>query len=188
LRSAHTRRVDRIAPPTWARHFSDLNSTLKVTQIEEARVLARQFAIGFGAAIVFPLLIYYGVSTVSHAPKRSDYNPPAAAYVANMTAEERAAWQDKFKSAAAAYNDAERIFSFRLMCVSAPLGYAAILLGAWRLSSGLGAGLMFGGIFAVTDAYWWHWDFIEDWVRFVSLLIAMAVLIFVSYRLLPSRR
>jgi hypothetical protein len=148
-------------------------------------VLARQLAIGFGVALVFPLLIYYGVSTFSHPPKWSVYQT-AAVYTGNMTPEERTAQQEKVKSEAAAYTEAERIFSLRLLCVSAPLGYAAILLGAWRQNSALGAGLMFGGIVAVTDGYWWHWEFVEDWLRFMSLLIAMAVLIFVSNRLLPS--
>jgi hypothetical protein len=47
-------------------------------------------------------------------------------------------------------------------------------------------GLMFGGIFAVGTAYWWHWIFLADWLRFISLLIAMAVLVFVGYRHVPS--
>jgi hypothetical protein len=44
---------------------------------------------------------------------------------------------------------------------------------------------MFGGIFSVGTGYWWHWNFVEDWLRFVSLLVAMAVLIFVAYRQFP---
>lgn len=147
-------------------------------------MLARQIAVGFGVAIVLPLLIYYGVSSFSHAPKRADYFAPPV-YNGNMTPEQRSAQQEKLWSETEAFNEAQRVFSLRLLCVSAPLGYAAILLGAWRPGYGLGAGLMFGGILAVTDAYWWHWEFIEDWLRFVSLLIAMAVLMFAGYRLLP---
>lgn len=46
--------------------------------------------------------------------------------------------------------------------------------------------MIFGGIFAVTTGYWFHWGFVEDWIRFLSLLIAMAVLVLIScWRLRP---
>ena len=54
------------------------------------------------------------------------------------------------------------------------------------MGSGLGTGFMFGGIFAATTGYWFHWSYLEDWVRFVSLLAAMAVLVFVAYRQFSS--
>jgi hypothetical protein len=41
--------------------------------------------------------------------------------------------------------------------------------------------LIFGGIFTVTIGYWFHWGFVEDWLRFASLLVAMAVLVLISY-------
>jgi len=144
-------------------------------------MLARQIAVGFGVAIVFPLLIYYGVSTFSHAPKWADFHPPYDA-TATMTTDQRNTAQ---KALNAAYEEAQRAFSLRLLFVAAPLGYAAILLGSSRVSSGLGSGLIFGGIFAVSSGYWWHWSYVDDWLRFVSLLLAMAVLVFVSFRQLP---
>ncbi len=155
------------------------------TTIQEGQALARQLAIGFGVALVPPLLIYYGVSTFSHAPKRSGFYTQAA-HDPKMTSEEIAARQEQTKAETASYNAAERVFSLRLLCISAPIGYAAILFGAWRQASGLGVGLMFGGIFAVINGYWWHWGFVEDWLRFMSLLIALAILILTSYRLIPS--
>jgi hypothetical protein len=103
-----------------------------------------------------------------------------------MSAEERTTLQNRQKADNIAYEAAERKFSLRLLWVAAPLGYAAILLGSGRVASGLGAGLMFGGIFAAGTGYWWYWNFVEDWLRFISLLIAMAVLVFVAYRQLPS--
>jgi hypothetical protein len=148
-------------------------------------MLARQIAVGFRVAVIFPLLIYYGVSTLSPAPKWNDFQAPAT-YTTNMSAEERIALQDKQKADNLAYAAAERTFSLRLLCVAVPLGYAAILFGSGRAASGLRVGLMFGGIFAVSTGYWSHWSFIADWLRFVSLLIAMAVLVFVGYRHVPS--
>jgi len=38
-------------------------------------MLARQIAIGFGIAVIFPLLVYYGVATFYPPPNRADYLP-----------------------------------------------------------------------------------------------------------------
>lgn len=148
-------------------------------------MLARQIAIGFGVALVFPLLVYYGVSTFSPAPKWSNFHEQVV-YAPNPTRDELTARQEKQKAETAAWTEANRVFSLRLLCVAAPLGYLAILLGSLRVGSGLGTGFMFGGIFAATTGYWFHWFYLEDWVRFVSLLIAMAVFVFVAYRQFSS--
>jgi hypothetical protein len=150
-------------------------------------MLAREIAIGFGIALIFPLLIYYGVSTFSHPPKWRDFHQTVS-YEPNATPEQRAALREKQKAENAAYEEAARVFSLRLLCVSAPLGYIAIILGSLGPPSGLRTGLVFGGIFAVINGYWSHWSYVEDWLRFVSLLLAMAILLFVAYRQLPSLR
>ena len=36
-------------------------------------MLAKKFALGFGIAIIFPMMIHYGVSTFSPEPKWKDY-------------------------------------------------------------------------------------------------------------------
>jgi len=148
-------------------------------------MLARQIAIGFGVAIVFPLLVYYGVSTFSPAPKWNDFHEQVV-YAPNPTRDELIARQEKQKAETAAWTEANRVFSLRLLCLAAPLGYLAILLGSLRVGSGLATGFMFGGIFAATTGYWFHWSYLDDWVRFISLLIAMAVLVFVAYRQLSG--
>ena len=148
-------------------------------------MLARQIAIGFGIAVVFPLLVYYGVSTFSPAPKWSNFHEQVT-YIPNQTREEIIARQEKQKAEDAAYTEANRVFSLRLLCVAAPVGYLAIILGSLRAASGLGSGSMFGGIFAVTIGYWFHWSYVEDWIRFVSLFVALAVLVVVAYRQFPS--
>lgn len=148
-------------------------------------MLARQIAIGFGVAIVFPLLVYYGVSTFSPEPKWNDFHEQVV-YAPNPTRDDVSARQEKQKAETAAWTEANRVFSLRLLCVAAPLGYLAILLGSLRVGSGLGTGFMFGGIFAATIGYWFHWFYLEDWARFVPLLIAMAVLVFVAYRQFPG--
>ena len=143
-------------------------------------MIVRQLAIGFGVAIVFPLLVYYGVSTFSPPPKWPDYYRPSVA-PPNASREELAAGEQKLNAATDAFAEANRVFSFRLLCVAAPLGYLAMIFGAMRPSAGLHDGLIFGGIITVTTGYGFHWSYVEDWLRFLSLLVAMAVLVLISY-------
>jgi hypothetical protein len=149
-------------------------------------MLARQIAIGFGIAIVFPLLIYYGVTTFSPAPKLADFYT-APPFNANATPQERQEHNEKSQAGMKAYNEAAKAFAARLLYVSAPLGYAAILFGAFTSIAAVGTGLIFGGLFSVAIGYWEYWAHLENWLRFVSLLVALAVLLFIGYRKLPRR-
>jgi len=151
-------------------------------------MLARQIAIGFGVALVLPLLIFYGVSTFAHRPLWNEFHKATAVYNPKATLEERAAIAEKQKAENAAYFKATQVFSLRLLLVSAPLGYLAIFIGAFGTPSGLRTGLIFGGIFSVTNGYWWCWSFVQDWLHFIALLLALAMLAFVAYKQLPSAR
>jgi uncharacterized membrane protein YphA (DoxX/SURF4 family) len=138
-------------------------------------MLARQIAIGFGIAVIFPLLVYYGVSTIHPSPERPAYvsanslppNPEA-----QRQNQER---QEKFNA------DAKE-FARVLVVVSTPLGVAAILIGAYLAFQAIGTGLIFGGILTVAWGYWSYWSYLDNWIRFVSLLAGFAVLIFVGVR------
>ncbi len=148
-------------------------------------MIGRQIAIGFGLAIIFPLLIFYGVSMFSPPPKAQDY-ALVVPFNANATAEERQANTEKQKAAQRALNDAKSQFASRLFFVSAPLGFIAILIGGLTAVSAVGTGLIFGGIFAVTNGYWNYWEYIADWERFLSLLIAAGILMLIAYRRVPT--
>jgi hypothetical protein len=61
------------------------------------------------------------------------------------------------------------------------LGIAAILIGAYLPLYAIGTGLIFGGIFSVGAGYLGYWSYLDDWVRFVSLLAGFVILLFVGY-------
>jgi hypothetical protein len=144
-------------------------------------MLARQIAIGFGIAIIFPLLVYYGVSTFYPGPKvqsliATTMLPPTA------TVDERKEYADQQRQRQEAYNKAAREFARILIVVSTPLGLAAILSGAYLTFLSVGTGLIFGGIFTVAWGYWSYWSYLDDGVRFVSLLAGFGILLFVGIR------
>jgi hypothetical protein len=152
-------------------------------------MLARQIAIGFGIAFIFPLLVYYGVATI-HTPPKQQFATSIAVTVpgANATPEERQKYseeiqrrQEEQKRLNEAYAAAAKDFSHLLVMIATPLGVAAILIGAYLPLYAIGTGLIFGGIFSVGIGYWGYWNYLEDWVRFVSLLVGFLILLFVGY-------
>ena len=133
-------------------------------------MLSKKFALGFGIAIALPLLIYYGVSTFSPPPKIGDYQPKGA----SGREEQVRLWQQ--------YEQHGQRFTRHLLSVALPLGIAAIIIGAVTAVEAVGTGLMFGGIFTVVEGYFWYWSYLPPWMRFLSLLLAFGILIFIGYR------
>ena len=80
----------------------------------------------------------------------------------------------------------EKIFQKHLFLVAVPVGIGAIIFGAVSPIQAIGTGLMFGGIFTLVDGYCWYWSELQDWMRFLSLLAAFVVLIFIGYRKLAK--
>ena len=60
-------------------------------------MLARQIAIGFGIAVIFPLLVYYGVATLYPAPKR-ELVTAVTLLPPNPAPEERQKYMDEQKN------------------------------------------------------------------------------------------
>ena len=152
-------------------------------------MLGRQIAIGFGIALIFPLLVYYGISTVHPAPKRETFFPTIVTPLqATATPEERRERAEEQRKNQEAFNAANKDFARVLVIVSTPLGVAAILIGAYLTLHAIGTGLIFGGIFTVTWGFWGYWQYLDDWVRFISLLAGFAILLFVGYRRVAAAR
>ena len=151
-------------------------------------MLAKKIALGFGIAIVFPMMIHYGVSTFSPQPKWQDYQ------VKNYYERHKRATSEEQKKLEVEKNrlekqkkEAEKSFQKRLFFVAVPLGIAAIVIGAFLSIQAVGTGLMFGGIFSVCDGYANYWYELGDPLKFVSMLVAFIVLLFVGYKKLEKK-
>lgn len=145
-------------------------------------MLARQIAIGFGIAVIFPLLVFYGVSTFYPSPKFPDNYDSTECMMRADTPEKRVECTQMQRAALEAYRAAAKEFSWRLIVIATPLGVAAILVGAYLTFYAVGTGLILGGIFTVAFGYWGYWQYIENWARLVSLLVGFVILLFLGYR------
>jgi len=150
-------------------------------------MLAKKFALGFGIAIILPMLVHYGVSTFSPAPKWQDrYDYSSSQGYGNATPEQKAKIDNERKEKEKTWRKKEKIFQQHLFLVAVPMGIAAIIVGAFASIQAIGTGLMFGGIFTLVDGYFCYWSELQDWMRFLSLLAAFVVLIFIGYRKLAK--
>ncbi len=149
-------------------------------------MIAKKIALGFGIAVVFPMLIHYGVSTFVSSPKWQDYQVHSLfdPYASPAEKAQREAEQEKKQQE---YKVAETHFQQRLFTVAVPLGLVALVLGAFLNLPALGTGLMFGGLFSICDGYFNYWSELADVLKFGSLLVAFALLVFLSYRRLEKK-
>jgi hypothetical protein len=151
-------------------------------------MLAKKFALGFGIAIVFPMMIHYGVSTFSPQPKWDDYQ------IENYYERHKRATpaeQEKMEAEKNRLHEqrevAEKRFQKHLFFVAVPLGLAAIIIGAFLSIQAIGTGLMFGGIFSVCNGYFNYWSELADPLRFASMLLAFVVLVALGYKKLEQK-
>ena len=141
------------------------------------RMIAKKFALAFGIAVVFPAMIHYAVSSFSPEPRWQDY------HVTPLIDSNSAEYQKKD----AEYKAAEKVFEKHLFAVAVPLGLITIVVGAFLGVHAIGTGLMFGGIFSVSDGYFNYWSELSPKLKFSSLLAAFIVLLVVGYRKLEKK-
>lgn len=152
-------------------------------------MLAKKIAVGFGIAIILPLMFHYGVSTFSPSPKYSDYridNYPQD--YKNASPEKKKEVTAKNKNLNLQFKSAKKEFQQHLFFVAVPLGLLLIIIGVFISNNAIGAGLVFGGIFSVSNGYINYWSELPDSLRFASLIVAFLILITVGYKKLEGEK
>ena len=152
------------------------------------RMLAKKIALGFGIAIVLPMLIHYGVATFYPEPRPEDYRlSPETNALRHGSASDQANFEEEQSRKGDELAAAEAQFERRLFAMAVPLGLVAVLVGTFVRTQATGTGLMFGGIFSVCDGYFNYWEYLSASFKFVSLLAAFILLIFIGYRKLERK-
>jgi hypothetical protein len=146
------------------------------------------FAIAMGIAILLPMLINYGVSIFSPPPKLELFPPPRV-LGPGATPEEIAQRDKEVGEHHKKMIEHSRRYQKHLFYVAVPVGIAAIIVGAFVSIPAIGPGLVFGGVFTLIQGYWFYWAELEAWIKFLSILIALAALLFTAYsRLTPNKK
>jgi hypothetical protein len=151
-------------------------------------MLAKKIALGFGIALILPMMIHYGVSTFSPSPDHEEYRiENYQERHERASEEEQKQLESRQQRLQEQYERSRHRFETHLFFVAVPLGIAAILTGAFVAVPAIGTGLMLGGILSITNGYLWFWSELGDPWRFGSLAVALVVLVAVGYRKLDRR-
>ena len=137
-----------------------------------------RIAIVIGVAVLFPATVYYGVATFADRPER-----PRSEYVGpNATKEAKQEAHDNWQTQMEVYKEQMEKFSLTLFWVAIPLGLVAIGLGMIHKLADISTGFIIAGIITIGEGHFGAWQYISDELRFASVLVGLALLLFVSYR------
>lgn len=150
-------------------------------------MLARKIILGFGFAVLLPMLIHYGIEVFSPSPEWKEYQ------VQNYHERHQRASPEEQERLEAERNRledqreaAQKRWSQTHFFVGVPIGIAITLLGSLIRVQAVGGGLMLGGIFTFTEGCWWYWEPLSRLGRFLVLLVAFGVLLWIGYQRLSE--
>lgn len=151
-------------------------------------MIAKKIALGFGIAVILPMMIHYGVGSFIENPNWNDSQIDN--YYEKHKRADEAAQKDleaKKLNNRERFESAKRHYQKSLFFVAVPVGLFALLIGSFIQQKGLGTGLMFGGIFSICNGYANNWDYLDDRLKFISLLAAFFLFVWISYKKLEPR-
>ena len=125
----------------------------------------RNIAIGVGVMILLPLLTHVGVRLIIKEPVL-----PADHYVSPSS------------KASLQYQADKKEFDKYHFYITTGVGIAAVALGIIVNPPFLGMGLILGGVSCLVMGYFNYWDKLNDVIKFISLLLALLILIFSSFK------
>jgi|GEM_PF-2861062 len=145
-----------------------------------ADVTIRNVSIGLGILILLPLAVNVGIDLVNPLPDREQFTTtmPKTRY---SSKEESVINQE-------AYDAAIQTYRKNYFYISTVFGLASIVIGTFISVPFLGTGFILGGVVCLTFGYVMYWNMIHKAIKFISLLLAIAFLVFMGYRLSARRR
>ncbi len=82
------------------------------------------------------------------------------------------------------WDETQEHYSKNLFIISLIVGLIVIIISAFFLNvESVSGGLMFGSLMYIIYGTGSYWRFMNDWLRFIILGIALGILIYVGYRL-----
>ena len=152
-------------------------------------MLARKLILGFGFAVLIPLLIHCGIEAFVPPNSNQEYYQEVSHLrdaERDATGNEKARLRSQREQLEARHtaqsNQTERVHFF----VGAPLGILVTLLGSFIRAQAIGGGLMLGGICTFTGGCAYYWADLSRPGRFLVLLVAFAVLLWIGYQRLSE--
>jgi hypothetical protein len=145
------------------------------------RELVKQIAVWLAIVTLLPLTVWYGTSAFSPPPDRKPHDRATSRIDEKIKESTDPAAKENLRQERERLEDeleeAERIHYGHKFWVAYPVGLAAFVVGTFFFVQTVAAGLMFGGLFALTAGCYAYWDRMGDWLRFGSLIVALIVVL-----------
>ncbi len=144
--------------------------------------MLRKIALGLCIAVLLPLLVHYGVSSIVPSPNTGIYQIQEYYSGEMKQAPAARSIHKKHVEPARKVSSDHRKFRIYLFAAAIPVGLVAIIIGSFVPIMSIGQGLIFGGVLTIVDGYAYNWVHIYDWFKFLSLLVALVVIILIEHR------
>ncbi len=166
-------------------------------------MLARKIILGFGFAVLLPMLIHYGIDVFAPSFDWRARGEESQRYYREQerlktqerdaTGDEKARVRQRLEQLEQRHDQeqegirGQRDQSGRIhFFVGVPIGILMTLLGSFIRVQAIGGGLMLGGIFTFTEGCFWYWTDLPRVGRFLVLLVAFGVLLWIGYQRLSE--
>lgn len=129
----------------------------------------KNMAIGIGIMILLPLLTNVGTQLVIKKPSFVSYT-----YSGDSTEHKEA--RDK-------YELENNRFATNYFYIASSVGIVSIIIGVIAPAA-LGMGFVLGGVFSLVLGYVAAWDVLSDLFKFITLLVALILLVLGSFKMI----
>ena len=166
----------------------------------------KNIIIGLIIAVVFVMFAAYGTNLIYDSPDYEDYcrSEIPYPYDENITQEicegRNGTWNpqeiqcikapcpqgycDYYSKCQQGYEVSNRAYAQNLFIISIIVSLIVIIISAFLISvASVSGGLMFGALMYLIYGTARYWGYMDDWMRFIILGVALAVLIYIGYRL-----
>ncbi len=138
----------------------------------------RNLTLGLSVAVLLPMMVYWGVRIIMQEPMYPPYPRED-----KMTVKEQKEKREEHDKKVQEYIELRAKFDRFYFYTAAPIGLAALVAGALSRVPFLGVGLVLGGTACLTHGYWAYWNRLDALAKFISLLLALLLIIGLGYRI-----
>ncbi|HPD81878.1 MAG TPA: hypothetical protein PK357_02150 [Candidatus Pacearchaeota archaeon] len=151
----------------------------------------KEILLGIAIAIIFLMFCVFGMKLIYDAPKYEDYCDynkitPVTYDKINLNdselQEQAQAQQEEYEKCSKLYDEANKNYSKNMFIIS--LIFGVLLIAGCTIFieiSSISGGLMFGSLMFIIYGTGRYWDYMDDFMRFIIVGIALGILIYVAY-------
>ena len=165
----------------------------------------KNVVIGIVIAFVFLLFCVYGTNLLYKAPNYNTYcNVSVPPYTENITQQicesQNGTWIaqniqcikapcpqgycDYYSKCSPLFDAANKSYAQNLFIISIVISLIVIMIGAFLISvPSVSGGLMFGALMYLIYGTARYWGFMDNWLRFIILGVALVILIYIGYKI-----